>query len=118
MKLRRLIFAGIIFILLWPDSLVHGQQMTTTVRGQLLWNGWNQFSVPQSYAAPGVQVTLFSQAGGRSWPSVTGNDGMYYFYNIPLGDYYLEIWISKPPKTYPFRIAGFPNHDLPRISIN
>jgi hypothetical protein len=118
MKLPCLIFAGISFILLWSGSLVHAQQMTTNVRGQLLWTGWNQFGAPQSYAAPGVQVTLFSQAVGRSWPAVTGNDGMYYFYNIPLGDYYLEVWTSNPPKAQLFRIGGFPYHDLPRITIN
>src|SRR5207237_4809255 len=44
--------------------------------------------------------------------------GMYYFYNIPLGDYYLEVWTSNPPKTYPFKITGSPYHDLPRIPIN
>ncbi len=119
MKLRCLIFAGISLILLWPGSLVHAQQITTTtVRGQLLWNGWNQIGAPQSYPAPGVQVTLFNQAVGRSWPAVTGNDGMYYFYNIPLGDYSLEVWISNPPIAFPFRISGFPYHDLPRIPIN
>jgi len=108
MKLRCLIFAGISLILLWPGSLVHAQQ-TTTVRGQLLRNG---------DPAPGVQVTLGNQAVGRSWPAVTGNDGMYYFYNIPLGDYYLEVLASNPPKTYPFKITGLPYHDLPRIPIN
>lgn len=43
---------------------------------------------------------------------------MYYFYNIPLGDYYLEVLASNPPKTYPFKITGLPYHDLPRIPIN
>ena len=40
------------------------------------------------------------------------------WYNIPLGDYYLEVWASNPPKTYPFKITVLPYHDLPRIPIN
>lgn len=116
MKLRYLIVAGVSLIL--SLSLAHAQVPTTTVRGQLLWNGWTQFGVLQPYPAPNVQVTLLNQSIGRSWPAVTGNDGMYYFYNIPLGSYYLEVWTSNPPKGYPVAISNLPYQDLPRIPIN
>ena len=119
MKICCLITAAASFILLGPATPVRAQQApTTTVRGQLLSNGWNQFGAPQVYPASNIQVTLFNPAVGRSWPAVTGQDGMYYFYNIPLGTYNLEIWISNPPRSYPFMIGGLPYHDLPRISIN
>jgi len=110
MRVRHLtIVAGVILTVSLLPSFADAQAQTTTVRGQLLRNG---------DPAPGVQVTLGNQAVGRSWPAVTGKDGMYYFYNIPLGDYYLEVWAFNPPKTYPFKITGLPYHDLPRIPIN
>ena len=116
MKLRCLIVVSVSLILFWPASFAHAQ--TTTVRGQLLLNGWNQFGAPQQYPAPGIQVTLYSQVFGRSSPTVTGTDGMFYFYNITLADYYVEIWISNPPRAYAFRISAFPFQDLPRIPVN
>lgn len=42
---------------------------------------------------------------------------MYYFYNVPLGDYYLEVWVSNPARVYPMRIFGTPYSDLPRIGV-
>jgi hypothetical protein len=44
------------------------------------------------YPAVNVLLTLFSPSmGKRSAPSYTGGDGMYYFYNVPQGQYALEI---------------------------
>jgi hypothetical protein len=54
-----------------------------TVRGQIL---RNQFPVA------GVPVTLFSNIYGRSALAYSGGDGMYYFYNIPIGLYTVELW--------------------------
>jgi hypothetical protein len=107
MKTRTVILTAIILTGFWFASQSHAQ--TTTVRGQVLHNG-------QSPAA-GIQVTLFSQATGRSSPSITGNDGMYYLYNVPFGNYYLEVWVSNPPQAYPVQITGSPFHDLPRLSV-
>jgi hypothetical protein len=42
---------------------------------------------------------------------------MYYFYNIPFGNYYLEVWTSNPPQAYPVQITGYPYHDLPRLPV-
>jgi hypothetical protein len=91
----------------WLVSPCHAQ--STTVRGQLLHSG-------QSPAA-GIKVTLFSQTFGRSSPTNTGSDGMFSFYNIPFGNYYLEVWISNPPQAYPVQITGSPYHDLPRLPV-
>ena len=106
MKTRAVVLTAIILAGFWFASQSHAQ---TTVRGQLLHNG--------QFPAAGIQVTIYSQAFGRSSPSMTGNDGMYYFYNVPFGSYYLEVWISNPPQAYPVQITGYPFHDLPRLPV-
>ena len=107
MKTRIVIFTAIILAGLWLASPSHAQ--TTTVRGQLLRQG--------QFPAAGAQVTLYSQSFGRSSPSTTGNDGMFYINNVPFGNYYLEVWISNPPQAYPVQVTGYPFHDLPRIPV-
>ncbi len=107
MRARIVNIAAVTLMGFWFAQSSHAQ--TTTVRGQLLGNGQSP--------ASGVQVTLYSQAFGRSSPVVTGGDGMYSFNNIPFGDYNLEIWISRPPRVYPVRIAASPFHDLPRFPV-
>jgi hypothetical protein len=106
MKTRTVILTAIILTGFWFASQSHAQ---TTVRGQLFKNG--------QFPAAGIQVTLVSQATGRSSPSFTGNDGMYYLYNVPFGNYYLEVWVSNPPQAYPVQITGYPFNDLPRLSV-
>jgi hypothetical protein len=105
MKTRTVIFTAIILAGFWLALPSHAQ---TTVRGQLLRQG-------QSPA--GIQVTLYSSSFGRSSPSITGNDGMFYIYNVPFGNYYLEVWVTKPPQAYPVQITGYPLHDLPRLTV-
>jgi len=57
------------------------------VRGQLLRRG------PQGiYPASGIAVTVYAEQRGRSQAGYSGSDGMYYLYNIPAGEYFLEIW--------------------------
>ena len=43
------------------------------------------------YPAANQMVRLISPTRGASAPVTTGADGMYYFYNIPPGQYSLEI---------------------------
>ena len=106
MKTRTLL---LIAIALAGFCLASASQAQTTVRGQLLRNG-------QSPAA-GIQVTLYSPTFGRSSPAVTGPDGMYYLYNVPYGNYYLEIWLSNPPRAYPAQVGRYPYNDLPQIAV-
>src|SRR5215471_7729339 len=47
-----------------------------------------------TYPANSVVVTLNNPQLGRSPRVYSGNDGMYYFYNVPPGHYTLEIWIG------------------------
>lgn len=106
MKTRTFIFTAIILAGVWLALPSHAQ---TTVRGQLL----HQSQFP----AAGIQVTLYNQTFGRSSPSITGNDGMFYLYNVPFGNYYLEVWMSNPPQAYPVQVTGSPFHDLPRLPV-
>lgn len=87
----------------------HLDAQTTTVRGQLLKNG-------QSPAA-GIKVTLNHPTFGRSSATTTGSDGMYYLYNVPYGDYFLEVWISNPALVYQVRVGTSPFSDLPRFPV-
>jgi hypothetical protein len=68
------------------------------------------------YPVPYVTVTLFSSSRGRSAPSVTGPDGMYYLYNVPPGQYIIEIWLGGRPIQYSVNV-GEPHTDYPPISI-
>lgn len=47
-----------------------------------------------TYPAPYVTVTLLSQVRGRSAPAITSADGMYHLYNVPAGQYTLELWLG------------------------
>jgi hypothetical protein len=107
MNVRNLLLIGILFCGLTAVAQVDAQ--TTTVRGQLL--------RANGAAAPGITVTLNHSTFGRSSQATTGSDGMYYFYNVPFGDYFLEVWVSKPARVYPMRIFTAPYCDLPRLPV-
>ena len=68
---------------------------------------------------PGIAVTLYNSAMGRSSPSYTDMYGMYYL-NAPAGSYNLEVWVSRdprvPPQVYPIQIFE-PGTDIPPILI-
>lgn len=82
-----LLFAA--FFLAGPKS----QAQNRIVQGSLMQNysyGAYQTVVPLS----NIPVTIFSPVQNvRSSPSLTDIYGRYYFYNIPDGQYQLEIWI-------------------------
>ena len=109
MKARNIIITAIILAAFWLALPSQAQTQTTTVRGQLL----HQDQSP----AAGIQVTLFSSAFGRSSPYMTSKDGMFYINNVPFGNYYLEVWVSKPPQAYPVQITRSPFQDLPRLTV-
>jgi hypothetical protein len=84
-----------------------------TVRGRLVRNGYGGV-----YGVGYVTVTLWNQSRGRSAPAVTGADGMYYFYNVPPDNYYLQVWLypGKAPLTYVIRVND-PGTDVPPILL-
>lgn len=42
--------------------------------------------------ASGIAVTLLHAEKGRSAPALSGADGMFFLYNVDVGDYTLEVW--------------------------
>jgi hypothetical protein len=86
-----------------------------TVRGRLDRKDGQGRLYPATY----VSVTLNSSNMGRSSPAYTGADGMFYLYNVPPGDYYLEIWAypGRPPLTFTIRVYDRPYTDINPILI-
>lgn len=88
-----LVFAALLLVIvpIHATGQVGGSQ---TVRGQVLW-GPNQPAV-------GVPVNLYMPDLGDSGYSYTDWNGMYYLYNIPFGEYTLQVWDypGRPPITY------------------
>jgi len=86
--------------------------VAATVRGQLI---CDQGKTP----ATGIAVTAKSPQGGRTEPSFTGGDGMYYL-TLAAGPYTLEVWLSRqaktPGSTYPINVTE-PTTDVPRIPV-
>ncbi len=71
------------------------------------------------YRAAYVGVTLNNQYVGRSSMTYTGEDGMYYLYNVPPGSYYLEVWIQpgRQPLVYQVQVGNAPFSDIPPILL-
>jgi hypothetical protein len=67
------------------------------------------------FPAAGISVTVYRQDMGRSSPSVTDATGMYYL-NVPAGGYWLEIWVSNPPRAYQILVVE-PVTDIPPIVV-
>lgn len=84
----------------------------STVRGRLIRVG------PQgTYPAVGVAVTVYSQQNGRSNPSYSGPDGMYYLYNIPPGSFSLQVWATKPPMVFQVQVSAQGFTDIAPIRV-
>jgi hypothetical protein len=75
-------------------------QSWTQVQGRLIAN---------SYYGPapvgGVVLTLFNWQVGRSTQSVSRPDGTFYFRNVPLGWYTVEVWFANNPYPRIFKAA-------------
>lgn len=80
-----------------------------SVRGQVL----HQNGQP----AANVTITISDHKNYRSSPAHAGNDGMYYLFNIPAGQYYLEVWTNpQTPTVYQVTVSE-PNTDMPRVTV-
>lgn len=69
----------------------------STVRGRLE----RRDVYGKGYVAAHIRVVLVSQQNIRSTPAYSGNDGLYYLYNVPPGLYILEV--STDPNRAPLR---------------
>jgi hypothetical protein len=110
---RRHVVAVLISTLLSVTVFVQPSVAASTVRGRLfrVFNGG-------SYPVQGIGVTVFNPRLGRSTPSYSGPDGMYYLYNIPGGAYTLEIWTTpNEPMTFQITVYEIPFTDIAPIQV-
>jgi hypothetical protein len=104
-------------------SLCYAQQpLAVTVRGRLL-----KQSTHGTYPAAHVSVMLTSAAGDATpfrRDAVTGEDGIFYFYNITRGDYILEIEAGSRFLTRSITVTQKPTdtssayQDIPEITLS
>lgn len=107
---------GRIVLLVIVLFVLSASTYAATVRGRLdRRDGYGRI-----YPAVYVRVTLRSDRLGRSGPAYSGTDGMYYFYNVPPGTYYLEIWPypnQQQPIVYVIYVNDQPLTDIAPIQI-
>jgi Carboxypeptidase regulatory-like domain len=100
--------AGLALLLASGGSALYG----ASVQGQLS-------CADGKSPASGIAVTVNNTSSGRTAPSFTGGDGMYYF-NLKAGTYTLEIWLSKssstPTQTHSITVTE-PSTDVQRIVL-
>jgi hypothetical protein len=90
-------------------------QAWTQVQGQLIGNG---------YYGPtpvgGVMLTLFNWQVGRSKRSISRPDGTFYFRNVPLGWYNVEVWFPNNPYPQTFKVVvnQMPVSNVGMIQLN
>ena len=72
----------------------------------------------QIYSANGIAVTLLSASNVRSNRVYSDKSGLYYLYNIPPGNYTLEIWATSSPQVQPVTVQpNVPQVDIPPIRL-
>lgn len=107
---KSLISGLLLFVLLF---VAQASAYAGTVRGMLL----RRDGYGKQYAAPYVKVSLNNQARGRSALAYSGTDGMYYLYNVPPGDYLLEIWTPTKLLRYKISVSNERYTDIAQIQI-
>jgi hypothetical protein len=83
------------------------------VRGML----YRRDGYGRTYPAPYIRVTLNHPQYGRTSPADTGPDGMYYFYNMPPGGYWLEVWLAEGPLVFTVQVYDQPLTDIPPVQV-
>jgi hypothetical protein len=85
---------------------------SSTVRGQLV-----RVNARGQFPAGSIQVILVHPQLGRSNPSYTGPDGMYYLYNIPPGVFTLQVWATNPPLSFTITVKAQGYTDIAPIRV-
>jgi hypothetical protein len=80
-------------------------QVGVTVRGRLI-----RMCPEGFYPAVNIAVSI-----GNAPPTVSGFDGMYYFYNVPPGNYPLFVWVN--PRIQIAIFVHYPYTDLPQLQV-
>jgi len=104
---------GIAFAVMWMAiAMAHAIAAASTVRGQLyrMVNG-------KRVGANGIAVRLNHPQHGPSSSVYTNTEGMYFLYNIPPGQYTLEVTIAKNVKKYQITVENKPYTDIAPIEI-
>jgi hypothetical protein len=93
-RAMRLQVVGILALvsILFDPAQSYAQSPWTQVRGRLVGNGYYG---PTPIA--GVALTLYNRQLGRSARVLSRPDGTFYFGNIPLGGYFVEVWFPNSP---------------------
>jgi hypothetical protein len=67
----------------------------------------------------GVPVNVYSNVIGQSGFSYSGPDGMYYLFNIPPGQFILQIWDipNVPPMQFQIYVHPQPWVDIAPIQV-
>lgn len=100
---------ALLAIVLFLPGTAPAQTRTTDAGGRLLRTG-----AAGPLPAVAVPVTLNSRQFGRSTRVYTGSDGWYYFHNIPLGVYTLEVWVEQNrPLAFPIQLSTVPFTHVP-----
>jgi hypothetical protein len=108
---KSLLSSLLLFLLLF---VAQASAYAGTVRGVLL----RRDGSGNQYAAPYIKVSLNNEERGRSALAYSGTDGMYYLYNVPAGDYLLEIWLTPTkPLRYKISVSDQPYTDIAQIFI-
>jgi hypothetical protein len=65
-------------------------------------------------------LTLFNRQVGRSTRSISRPDGTFYFRNIPLGWYNVEVWFPNNPYPQTFKVVvnQMPVSNIGTIQLN
>ena len=104
---------GIAFaVMLMAIAVAHAIAAAGTVRGQLyrMVNG-------KRVGANGIAVRLNNPKQGPSSLVYTNTEGMYFLYNIPPGQYTLEVTIAKDVKKYQITVENKAYTDIAPIEI-
>ena len=107
---------ALLALLLAPCALAMAPQgpKGSTVRGRLVRQGQRG----ELYSAPGIKVRLTHPVHGQSTFVYTDMQGMYYWFDVPPGDFVLEVWLSeKYVLKYAVRVLARPFTDLPQIVV-
>jgi hypothetical protein len=98
--------------ILMTTALAATDVEATTVRGRV--DRQTSFGI---VTAGSIKVTLKSTAGSRSSPAYTNPQGVYYIYNVPTGNYVLEVWSSRNPVTIPITVQNVPVFNAPTVTV-
>jgi hypothetical protein len=110
--LRRCL-ARVVLALCVIAPVVSAEEQGSTVRGRLV-----RRTARGEVPAQGIPVSV-NRGGRRSGYAYSGQDGMYYLYNIAAGSYSLEVWAypNRPPLVFTINVNAQGYTDISPIVV-